>query len=473
MRIALINLRYTNDERELSPLGLGYIAACLEKYYIVDILDRKIGLDLETLISDIGAYSIIGISVYNYNFIYTAQLVKRIKQECPEKIIVVGGYFPSLNTEFVLKSMPVDYVFINEGELTFLEQYPDNKSIREIKGIAYKEDNKIIYSEKRELQYDLNVFPIPVRKTNCSCVPMIVSRGCYEKCIFCSVPYLYKSYANALRIRTVRDVVQEIKYLYEMMSTTCIQFVDNNLLYTIRANQNWIYDFCNQIFQTKIKISMSTYARPKDVVLARDYLNLLRQAGLEEIFLEVQNFQEKYLKYYHKDSTESECINSIKYLKENNIPYAIQLILLNPVVTLSDITYNLFRLYFLRFYNHCSFNQCPLTMMPALFPMRDTYFYDKLHQEDKYRDKLKNKYAFEDMEVNELSYILEEWEKKVEALFTEKKEKWKKESDLRSFREFLKFDLHLYIKIIWCIRRKKYDRLNYEQEKVYYKLRYL
>lgn len=107
--------------------------------------------------------------------------------------IAGGQHFAGENIAEALNSH-IDYVVIGEGEETIKEllkvcQGRQNKS--EVKGIAYLENGKIIYTPKREEITDFDKLPLPdfslVRYAKIKLYPVERIRGCGMDCEFCTV----------------------------------------------------------------------------------------------------------------------------------------------------------------------------------------------------------------------------------------------------------------------------------------------
>ena len=177
MKISLINLPLTFDlrwEDNVSiypPLGLCYIASVLRELgkYEVEIIDCPVlNLNKEQLKEKIKKSNpdIIGIAcispVLHNTTIEVSNMIKEINKKI---IIVIGGPYATDNFSPILKeNKKIDIVMLGEAEFTMLDvvQVIENKnSLSEIKGIAYREDNKIINTPLREMLKELDSLPFP------------------------------------------------------------------------------------------------------------------------------------------------------------------------------------------------------------------------------------------------------------------------------------------------------------------------
>lgn len=126
----------------------------------------------------------------------------------------MGGYQPSLNY-FMMKSIftYIDCLIIGEGEHTMLSIIKNlhDESWKNICGIAYFENNEIIYTGNAMLIQDLDLFPYPKRVKYNKEMNIITNRGCYGNCSFCcSSAFKKVCDGKYARRRSPENVVDEI-----------------------------------------------------------------------------------------------------------------------------------------------------------------------------------------------------------------------------------------------------------------------
>ena len=235
-KILLINPP-SGIENPLLPLGLAYIAAVLEKNKIpVDVLDtdalKMLDEEIEKKLSEIKP-DIIGITIMTATFYAGQKLIKLIRNILPKTVIIAGGSHPSALPEETLKEIPeLDIAIRGEGEMTMLElvqTLENNKNLKEVRGIYYRENNKIVSTPIRELVQNLDSLPFPARdkfpldkyKTHPPYgrknpyMHLITSRGCPFNCAFCSKSV----FGRRLRMRTAVNVVDEVEELIKAMKS--------------------------------------------------------------------------------------------------------------------------------------------------------------------------------------------------------------------------------------------------------------
>lgn len=109
-------------------------------------------------------------------------------------ITIAGGQ------HFVNETIPeglsseIDCIFLDEAEETikeFLRALMENKELAPIAGLAYKDNNKIVYTPSRPPIQDLDALPLPdfslLRYAKVEIFPITRVRGCGANCEFCTV----------------------------------------------------------------------------------------------------------------------------------------------------------------------------------------------------------------------------------------------------------------------------------------------
>ncbi len=240
-------------------LGLGYLAAFLvehgHKVTIIDalaegvsnrrkIIEKKksflqVGLDYEKIAQKIPRDAdFIGISApFTNNASIVKELAKVIKGYFPTKPILLGGVYPSLTPVHAF-CPEIDYYVIGEGEIPLLE-IASGVNPEQVQGVlAYGQSNKKIEKAKVIAKLDTIPFPsrnkLPMSQYLSFCSPrkdkpktasMITSRGCPYDCTFCSIHSItgYK-----WRMRSAKNVLDEVKLLVEKFGVEHIEFEDDN-----------------------------------------------------------------------------------------------------------------------------------------------------------------------------------------------------------------------------------------------------
>ncbi len=305
------------------PLGLGYIAAYLKQNNIsVDLVDCTFLSQQEALEkarrSDpkiIGIYSMF--SMKNK----TMQIAKLLKENCD--LLVAGGPLPTLNPEDFLQDF--DIVVIGEGEETTLElvrEVEKDADLSSVRGIAYKEKNKMKLTPPRELIQNLDSIPFParelfdnqtykdhfLRKFGYTITSLITSRGCPFNCDFCSQPI----FGNQFRTRSAANIVDEIETVHAL-GYERIWFADD--CFTLSRKR--LIDICNEIIKRRIKIDWECLSRVDTV--DGEITEKMKQAGCVRVFFGIESGNDSILALMNKQVTTKQAKEAVHVTKQSGI----------------------------------------------------------------------------------------------------------------------------------------------------------
>lgn len=161
---------------------------------------------------------IVGFSTYCWNTDKVLELSRLLKQIDPHTKIVLGGpEVGPIARQCITENPAVDVVVMGEGELTFHELLRSflnhGKPKASVKGITYREGDKIVSTGQRPLMEDLGDIPSPyltgILKPRDGVTYLETYRGCPYKCAYC---YEGKNFPR-LRFFPEERVKQEIELI--------------------------------------------------------------------------------------------------------------------------------------------------------------------------------------------------------------------------------------------------------------------
>jgi len=155
----------------IPPLGLLYLAAVSEqKNHVVKIIDCSLGFGYSVILEEAKKFQprIIGITATTPVFQYATHIAVLLRKALPEVVFVCGGAHPTSSPQDAGEKGVFDYLVLGEGENTFIEliSYLEGKvtlSLQDIKGIAFRENGKLIINPQRQRIDDLDSIPLPAR----------------------------------------------------------------------------------------------------------------------------------------------------------------------------------------------------------------------------------------------------------------------------------------------------------------------
>ncbi|MEK6921742.1 MAG: radical SAM protein [Nanoarchaeota archaeon] len=315
------------------PLGIAFIAAFIEqKGYKTKILDAfALDYSIEQTVQEINKKNPKVILVGSMTASHKAalEIMERTKKNNPEIIIICGGpHVTNLPESTILKPY-VDYLVINEGEITTLELldmiFKKNAvEKKDIKGIAYKENGSMKLTEKRPFIVKLDDLPLPAYHLlpmnhykaygwldeGRRFTTMITSRGCPFKCSFCISS---KNFMHWWRSRSAEKVFEEILLLYNKYGIRHIYFQDDEFL----VDHNRIKKLADMILSHKLDLIWECLSRVNHI--DEDLVKDMARAGCKSVLYGIETGYEEGFKKINKPITLEMVENAVKLTQKYNI----------------------------------------------------------------------------------------------------------------------------------------------------------
>lgn len=191
----------------------------------IKIYESSINNNIQKIIRDIVEYEADNIffSVYIWNVEMVFKITKELKKILPNKRIILGGPEVSYNPDEILeKNIEIDGILIGEGENVLLNFL--TKDIKDVKGVYYREDNKIKFNGFEPLIENLDIIPFPYDDEELEDVHKIVyyesSRGCPFNCSYCM-----SSIDKSVRYFSLERTKKDLKKFIDI-GTRLVKFVD-------------------------------------------------------------------------------------------------------------------------------------------------------------------------------------------------------------------------------------------------------
>lgn len=391
---------------EQDNLGVGYIASVLLQNRIdIKIIDFRMGK--EGILKRIKYYNplVVGFSIiFQYHIYDFKDLISYLRKYGVNCHFSAGGHYPSLRHTELLSIIPeLDSVVLFEGEYTFLElvQFINvGKEWKNIKGIAYRENDSIVANALRPLEKNLDNFPPPVRKPlkeyalGKKYATILAGRGCYHNCSFCSIREFYSKPRGPLkRVRRAEMVVREMELLHQHLDCSIFMFQDDDFPVASIKGKEWITSFCELLSEKGLsdKVLWKINCRPDEI--KRDLFELMRNSGLFLVYLGIEDGTDNGLRLMNKRMTTETSINAINILKKLDIKYDFGFMLFHPESTFQSVIENLD---FLK--KICGDGSSPITFCKML-PYAETRIEYQLKEEG----RLKGNPGFEDYDFIDTS----------------------------------------------------------------------
>lgn len=248
-----------------------------------------------------------------------AQLIKTVNKDIK---IIAGGPQACAMEEAILEDKNIDIIALGEGENTFAQIadcfIKNQGALKDIKGIIFKDEDRIVKTGQPELIENLDELPYPILPLgghSKSFYPIVTGRGCPYNCIFC-----FKGvHGNKYRYRSAEKVVEEIIIAAEKFGFSVINILDDTFVVnTERAKQ-----ICKKLidYQKLSKKRLVFYCEARVDILANnpDLLELMAQCGFEKIQIGIESGSQKMLDVYDKKIKLEQITQVVKKCYELNI----------------------------------------------------------------------------------------------------------------------------------------------------------
>lgn len=305
---------------ELEPLHLEYLAANLDDHN-VRILDTWVHGEKE-LIKEIASnkWDIIGFNSSAVHILKIFEYSKYAKSVNPQILIMVGGEQPSI-APGMYNVQEVDVIIFGEGITKInriVEAYQTNMPFDNIPGIAYRENNKLKFTQRDPGVSCFNNYKLPNRKLLekerskyffygvRSIATVVYSLGCPYKCNFCCV------WRKQIGVQT-RDpqlIIDELKNINEEW----VFFCDDNFL----ANTN-IDEFLDLLEKSNIRKKYIIEASSELIIKKEHLLTRFRNLGLMTVLIGLESFDKKDLALVNKVASVEQNVTAIEILSKNRL----------------------------------------------------------------------------------------------------------------------------------------------------------
>jgi len=299
----------------------------------------------------------IGISIMSSFYLSVA---RRIASDLKKKFgvtIIIGGAIATLFPDKCLEI--ADIVCRGEGEdaiLEFTNSLENNTSYENIANLAYRsESGEVVINEIRNLEDNLDSLPPPAfggdnmyyinndrltegdPQAKSHSYELTTSRGCPNKCSYCStgsIRNLYRNKGPFIRQRSVQDVIAELcEVLKKNPGLQKLRFWDEIFPW----NKQWVLEFARE-YKVQIGLPFEAWGHPR-ITSDAECVKAMVDAGLSKIVIGVQSGCPTVRKdIYHRNETQEQILHCTQVLANAKVPLVIyDFILGHPFETEQDL----------------------------------------------------------------------------------------------------------------------------------------
>jgi len=327
MHVTLVNPPYPSGSHKhppFTPLGLGYLAAVLEKnQYEVDVIDcQALNLSYGEFKNELGKRqpNIVGITSTTLTYKSGLQIAKIAKEVYPNCLTAMGGPHVTFWDDKALQECPeLDVIVRKEGEYTLLElvqRVEAGKSYHDLTGTTCRKDGKIVRNPDRPYIEDLDSLPFPahhlwpiesLRKYGDVVFPLTTSRGCVFWCDFCTA---VRMFGRKYRMRSPKNVVDELEFLHNTYQADHFTFYDD----AFTVNQHRVEELCYEIRKRKLKIKWDCESRVD--MVTKELLLKMREAGCIAVWFGVESGSQRVIDAMSKGISITQTERAVRWAKE-------------------------------------------------------------------------------------------------------------------------------------------------------------
>jgi anaerobic magnesium-protoporphyrin IX monomethyl ester cyclase len=270
------------------------------------------------------------ISFTSYSALAAYELIRMVKQEFPDVIVVCGGSHVTPRPLEVLERSGADVCVLGEGEVTFSEivdaygSLP--RALHEIDGVAFVEDGEPFITRTRRSIEDLDTIPFPLRdlvNDNDFCgltysrarpnTEMVITRGCPLRCVFCANPVFRFQDGPLFRSRSPANIAAEVEELYRRGYREIYLHSDE-----LNVRLDWSIEVCKAIaalghndlfFQCNMRV----------VPMSAELAYWMRRAGFWLVRLGIETSSYRVLRGIKKHMTWARTVEACTLLRAEGI----------------------------------------------------------------------------------------------------------------------------------------------------------
>ena len=285
---------------------------------------------------------ILGLSLHGTNRLVSTEIIRRMREARPEKIIVVGGYDCNNPKTSPRVIEDYDYMVIFEAESSLpplISALLEGRKHFHVPGVIAKKQLSSALGTPfvpAELKEDIDALGFPMYEwadpslyknhNGYQLIPIILSRGCrWSRCNFCGERFHW-------RRRDPSKVADEIEWFVEN-GGRLFHFNDSDL----SGDPNAVRGVCEEVLRRGIRdITMVGQLRVQKGYTP-DYFKVLKEAGFGNLRYGIDGWSKNTLKLHKKGYTLDMIEEVLTYTKDAGIGVGINLVIGIPGETDADI----------------------------------------------------------------------------------------------------------------------------------------
>ncbi len=312
------------ESRDLTPeMDELFERYCLERginahslYSYLLSMNRFLG----SFFDQLGPLDFVGFTVWSSNLLTTLMAAAHLKRRRNPPLIVFGG--PQVtesktSARLALRAGLADFAAQGEGEETLFQLYQAFRQERGIPSQAVPGTMRFVPStgefetSERPLLKFANLplpafdqMPLPsywTKEHQMRTVTYELSRGCTDKCTFCSEWVFWKR----MRLGNLQSVAAGVEELSRRYGVERIWFMDSLL----NAKLEPLREFAEEILRRNVQVKWGGFMRAQ---MDAETADLLKRAGCDFVFIGVESLADETLRLMNKRRTNADNLHALR-----------------------------------------------------------------------------------------------------------------------------------------------------------------
>jgi radical SAM superfamily enzyme YgiQ (UPF0313 family) len=305
----------------------------------VVIIDAKFeGLDFKKCLNRIleTKADLVGFTAFTNEIKPAAYLAHKLKEADPSIQTLIGGvHVTAIPKETMLEFPSFDLAIVGEGETPLRElithlQGNGEKTKKEIRGLCYREEDKIILNGHAERILDLDTLPMPAWDLFDPADTYFIQtlRGCPFNCQFCMNPN-----GQVARKRCVENVISEINYIIDKFQPKHISFGDE--LFSVDMNRTHV--LLDAMIAHKIGEKVSWDVQTHVKFVDQEMFYKFKKANVLRVEIGVETGDQEIMKRMGKGISMEKIKQAYQFAKNADVPIGTFFIIGQPNETTETI----------------------------------------------------------------------------------------------------------------------------------------
>ena len=259
----------------------------------------------------------------------TIRLARRVKEEAPDAVVIVGGHDASRDPEW-FRDPSIDIVAIGDGEeiiLPLIEAIEGKKDLKRVSGLMLNTSSGVHHTGPAPARRNVDELPLPARHLirdyadhyyinfRKPLALMETARGCPFQCNFCSV---WKFHESTFREKSPGRVVQEL----EQISAPNVFITDDIFWMNVKRGE----EMAKQIIASGIRKYFTVQTRTDIICKFPHLIEMWKDCGNLAIFLGVEKVDDEGLKSVNKKNKADNNVRAIEILKDLGVGFTCNFI---------------------------------------------------------------------------------------------------------------------------------------------------